>query len=58
MTSPAEVYFATNANVEIFPMTAKVIEVMRNTGRTAPGFPNTELKSADFMFLELILYLS
>ena len=58
MTSPAEVYFATNANVVIFPMTAKVVEVMRNTSGTAPGFPNMELKSADFMFLELILYLS
>ena len=58
MTSPAEVYFATNANVVIFPMTAKVVEVMRNTSAAAPGFPNTGLKAADFMFLELILYLS
>ena len=48
MTSPAEVYFATNANVVIFPMTAKVVEVMRNTSGTAPGLPNTGLKSADY----------
>jgi predicted RNA-binding protein with EMAP domain len=33
-------------------------EVMRNTSGTAPVFPNVELKSADSMFLALILYLS
>jgi len=33
-------------------------EVMHNTSRTAPDFPNVELKSADSMFLALILYLS
>jgi len=53
MTSPAEVYFATNANIVIFPMTAKVIEVTRNTSGTAPDFPNVDLKTADAMFLAL-----
>ena len=57
MTYPVEVYFASNANVVIFLMTAKVVEVMRNTSGTAPDFPNVELKSADSMFLALILYL-
>jgi hypothetical protein len=52
------VYFATNANVVIFPMTAKVVEVMRNTSAAAPDFPNVELKTVDAMFLALILYLS
>jgi len=34
MTSPVfVVYFATNANVVIFPMTAKVVEVMRRCTR-------------------------
>ncbi len=33
-------------------------EVMRNASGTAPVFPNVELKSADSMFLALILYLS
>jgi len=33
-------------------------EVIRNTIWTAPVFPNVELKSADSMFLVLILYLS
>ena len=58
MIYPVEVYFASNANVVIFLMTAKVVEVMRNTSGTAPDFPNVELKSADSMFLALILYLS
>jgi len=57
MTYPVAVYFASNANVLIYLMTAKVAEVMRNTSRTAPDFPNVELKSADSMFLALILYL-
>jgi len=57
MTYPVEVYFASNANVVIFLMTAKVVEVMRNTSGTAPDFPNVELKSADSKFLALILYL-
>jgi len=57
MTYPVEVYFASNANVVIFLMTAMVVEVMRNTSGTAPDFPNVELKSADSMFLALILYL-
>jgi hypothetical protein len=39
-------------------MTAKVVEVMRNTSGTAPDFPNVELKTADTMFLALIHYLS
>jgi len=54
MTYPVEVYFASNANVVIY---LKVVEVMRNTSGTAPDFPNVELKSADSMFLALILYL-
>jgi hypothetical protein len=58
MTYPVEVYFASNATVVIFLMTAKVVEVMCNTSGTAPDFPNVELKSADSMFLALILYLS
>ena len=58
MTSLVEVYFASNANIVIFQMTAKVVEVMHNTSGTAPDFPNVELKSADSMFLALILYLS
>jgi hypothetical protein len=37
-------------------MTAKVIEVMRNTSGMAPDFPNVELNTADTMFLVLILY--
>ena len=37
-------------------MTAKVIEVMRNTSEMAPDFPNMELKTTDTMFLVLILY--
>ncbi len=57
MTYPVEVYFASNANIVIFLMTAKLGEVMRNTSGTAPDFPNVELKSADSMFLALILYL-
>jgi len=39
-------------------MTAKVVEVMCNTSGMAPDFPNVELKTADTMFLTLILYLS
>ncbi len=59
MTSQqAEVFFATSANVVIFPMTPKVIEVTRNTSAAAPDFPNVALKVADAMFLALILYLS
>ncbi len=54
MTYPVEVYFASNANVVIY---LKVVEVMRNTSGTAPDFPNVDLKSADSMFLALILYL-
>jgi hypothetical protein len=38
-------------------MTAKVVEVTPNTSATAPDFPNVELKTADAMFLALILYL-
>ena len=52
------VYFATNATVVIFPMTAKVVEVMRNTSADALDFPVVELKTVDAMFLALILYLS
>jgi len=59
MTSPVlVVYFATNVNVVIFPMTAKVIEVMHNTSADAPDFPAVELKLVHTMFLALILYLS
>ena len=59
MTFPVQVvYFATNANVVIFPMTAKVTEVTCNTSADALDFPNVELKTADTMFLALILYLS
>jgi hypothetical protein len=39
-------------------MMAKVVEVTPNTSATAPDFPNVELKTADAMFLALILYLS
>jgi hypothetical protein len=39
-------------------MTAKVVEVTRNTSADAPDFPNAELKTANTMFLALILYLS
>jgi hypothetical protein len=54
--TPSRVYFASNANIVIFLMTAKVIEVMHNTSGTALDFPNVELKSAGSMFLALILY--
>jgi hypothetical protein len=53
---PSRVYFASNASIVIFLMTAKVIEVMHNTSGTALDFPNVELKSAGSMFLALILY--
>jgi hypothetical protein len=39
-------------------MTAKVVEVTRNTSTDALDFQNVELKTADAMFLALILYLS
>jgi len=42
MTSPVEVSFASNANIVIFLMIAKIVEAMHNTSRTAPDAPNVE----------------
>ena len=42
MTSPVEVSFASNANIVIFLMIAKIVEAMHNTSRTAPDVPNVE----------------